>query len=330
MPLQTHISADVGWYHPNCGRGDWLRSRAILVLGQFIAKISMEYRRVDLTQLVSCPLVKGKVARVDDSLVALARTHGQRALDEIKVRPAPIPGHYEVVRGLRSWLVAQRAGIMTVTVCVDAYDDTVATQFLSLEPGAIAGTDPVTRAEHLRSRVILRKRTHPDYGYADAGAEEGLSPTQTSHLIRLLALPKEIRNRVRDGKLPARVARLLVTLSHDQQVAAVNYYSRMRRAADGRATGRRRVTVSAGDMEAWVQAAAGRLVKKTHARVRDVPPTEADRPAWVAMQERQLSAYLQTPAVIHDGQGGAGEVVIRYFSHEELDCFYQRIRFHPT
>lgn len=292
----------------------------------------MEYKQVDLTQLVFCPLAKGKAVKVSDSLVALARTHGQQALDEIKVRPAPIPGHYEVVRGLRSWLVAQRAGIMTITVCVDAYDDTVAAQFLSLETNAIAGTDPITRAEQLRTKVISRKRTHPDYGYADAGAEEGLSPTQTSHLIRLLALPKKIKNHVRDGKLPARVARLLVNLSQDRQVEAVNYYFRTRRAADGRATGRRRVTIRACDMEAWVQGTTGWLVKKTptRAQVQGVPPTEADKPAWVVMQERQLSTYLQAPVAIRDGQGGAGEVVVRYFSHEELDGLYKRIGFHPT
>ena len=138
-------------------------------------------------------------------------------------RPIPntYPPCYEILTGLKHWLLAQQFPGTTVPVLVRTVSDAMARRWVEAD-AATTRRDPLAEARALHQRVAQ------GLSVAAAGREFGLSRTDASHRLRLLRLVPEVREQVVRGELAPGLARALVGLEESQQRAMADHIRRKR------------------------------------------------------------------------------------------------------
>lgn len=144
--------------------------------------------------------------------VALARAVG--FVEPVTVRPLPdtTPPRYEILAGLRHWLLAQRAQLATVPIQVrEPVSDADARRLVEQDAGP-GLPDPIAEARAIQAEVGQGRSV------AAAGWALGLSRAEASHWLRLLRLAPSVRARVANGELELGKARALVGLPERVQL----------------------------------------------------------------------------------------------------------------
>lgn len=146
------------------------------------------------------------------------------------------PDHFEIVHGERRWRAAQMAGLEAIPAVVQRkeYDDTTRLVRQLVENIQREDLNDVDRAagllrlrellqEELDSRVASGEEqlsTSPwakTITWAKVGKRLGMTRQRIHQLIRLLELPDEIKDDVRDGRLTERETRIYQGLQKRQQ-----------------------------------------------------------------------------------------------------------------
>jgi ParB family chromosome partitioning protein len=131
-----------------------------------------------------------------DALQALADSLGDRGvLQPVLVRPVP-GGTYELVAGERRWRAAQLAGLSTVPAIVQDRDDARTLEDALIENMAREDLNPVEEARAVAALVEELGLTREA-----VGKKVGRSRVAISNLLRLLDLPDEVLDLLRDGVL---------------------------------------------------------------------------------------------------------------------------------
>ena len=131
----------------------------------------------------------------------------------------------------------------------------------------------------------------------------GKSRVSVSNLLRLIALPEEIKTLLSHGDLEMGHARALLGLPADQQVEGARHV-----------------------------VARGLTVRQTEALVRqwlsskEKPKAEVKVDPDISRLEQRLAERLGSPVQIKHGQKGKGQLVIRYSSLDELQGVLAHIR----
>lgn len=136
-------------------------------------------------------------------------------LQPVVARPHPrIPGHYEIVAGTRRVRAAQRAGLDRIPVICRNFTAQVGLESALVENLQREGLNPLDAAEGLR-RLIQ------EFGYSqdDLAHRLGVSRSYVANTLRLLNLPAEVQDMVREERLSAGHARALLTASHPKRLA---------------------------------------------------------------------------------------------------------------
>lgn len=233
-------------------------------------------------------------ARLDE-LAASIREHGVMA--PILVRREG--GRYRIVAGERRWRAAQRAGLREIPALVREANDREAFELALVENLQRTDLDAIEEAEAFE--VLTR-----DHGLTQEAVAErvGKDRSSVANALRLLKLPAEVRDLVREGRLEMGHARALLSLDRSDAI---------RRAA-ARVV-RERLSVRA--TEALVRrlldpgAAAGDGATRESPAIRDL----------VQRLQRRLGARCR---VVPRG-AAAGRIEIDYTSLEELDGILSRI-----
>lgn len=154
---------------------------------------------------------------MDDAAIAeLASSIRDRGvLQPLLVRPHPDhtghtghpdhPAHYEIVAGERRWRAAQKAQLHEVPVIIKEFTDSEA-----LEVGLVENLqrqDLSVMEEALGYRRLLDEFRHTQENLAKA---VGKSRSHVANTLRLLTLPRAVRDLIDDGSLSAGHARALV------------------------------------------------------------------------------------------------------------------------
>ena len=143
----------------------------------------------------------------------LARAVG--FVEPVTVRPLPgttPPRHYEILAGLKHWLLTQRAQLKTVPVQVrELVRDEDARRLVEQDAGK-APHDPIAEARAIQAEVTRGR------SIAAVGRDLGLSRTEASYRLRLLRLAPSVRARVAKGELELGKARALVGLPERVQL----------------------------------------------------------------------------------------------------------------
>jgi ParB family chromosome partitioning protein len=226
-----------------------------------------------------------------DALQELAASVREKGIIQpIIVREKPLgSGCYEIVAGERRWRAAQMAQLHEVPVLVRDLDDTEVLELAIIENIQRADLNAAEEAQGYRQ--LMDRFGHTQEKLAEA---LGKSRSHIANLLRLLTLPEEVLDMLRDGRLSAGHARALVVVDNPGPLAR-------RIATEG---------LSVREAEKLAKSPAVPVARQAPA----APLKDADTRAL----EGELSANLGLKVSIAQ-KGGAGAVTIRFDSFEELD-----------
>ena len=148
----------------------------------------------------------------EEELQALSEslaTHG--ILQPLTVRELE-SGYYQIIAGERRWRAARMAGLTEVPVVVIEADDQKVMELALIENLQRQDLNPVEEA--LGYQCLMS-----DFGLTqeDTAQRVGKSRPAVANALRLLNLPEEILENIRQGKLSAGHARALLSLKSEKQ-----------------------------------------------------------------------------------------------------------------
>jgi len=206
-----------------------------------------------------------------EELAASIRSQG--LVQPIVVTPG-IDGTYTIIAGERRWRAARRAGLEEVPVVVrEVVEERQLLEMALVENLQRADLNPIEEAEAYRS---LRE----EFGLSqeEIGARVGKSRATISNTLRLLGLPDEVVEMLRQGRLTAGQARPLLALKGDEERSTLARRAASRglsaRQVEERVAGRgkeRKKPKPAADAD--TREAAERLTRRLQARVEIVRRT---------------------------------------------------------
>ena len=234
-----------------------------------------------------------------ESLAELALSiREQGIMQPILVRPVE-GGRFEIVAGERRWRAAQQAGLREIPALVKNVPDQSALAVALIENIQREDLNPLEEARGLQRLIDEFGLTHDT-----AAKAVGRSRSAVSNLLRLNSLAPPVQEYVLAGSLEMGHARALVALAIDQQSGAAA------RVGDG--------ALSVRETERLVHGLLNPA--KRAARRRGKPAYDAD----TARLENDLSERLGAVVHIEPGRQGAGRIVIRYSTLDQLDGIVAR------
>jgi len=226
------------------------------------------------------------------------KAHG--VLQPILVRP--IAGNrFEIVAGERRWRAAQRAGLHAIPAVIRELDEVEVLEIGIIENVQRADLNPIEEALGFQALIDRFGRTQQDI--ADV---VGKSRPHIANMLRLLALPEELQEMVKDGRLSAGHARAILTAPDPRALAA-------RAISEG---------LSVREIERLAQQAKDEKHGARAGGHPSAPPIEKD--ADTRALEKRLSDALGLAVTIAD-KNGAGELKISYRTLEQLDDLARRL-----
>jgi ParB family transcriptional regulator, chromosome partitioning protein len=152
-------------------------------------------------------------AQLDDLARSLRETG---MLQPLIVRPAAMAGQYQIVAGERRWRAAQLAEMPEIPVILRSYTDAETLQIAIIENVQRADLNPIEEA--LAYRDLVDRFGHSQEQVA---AGLGKSRSHIANMMRLLTLPENVRDMVRDGRLSTGHARALIPDPAPAEAAAI-------------------------------------------------------------------------------------------------------------
>ena len=244
----------------------------------------------------------------EDSLAELAESiKAQGVVQPIVVRPLPNPAggesEYEIVAGERRWRAAQMAGLATIPAVIREIPDESAVAVALIENIQRENLNPLEEARSLHRLIEEFGLTH-----ADAADAVGRSRATVTNLLRLLELPRLVREMVERRELDMGHARALLGLESPELTVEIAEQARKHQ---------------------WsVRATEDAVRRQAAPRAGSKPGKAAPRGATdpnVRRLETDLSEKLGAAVAIEHGPKG-GRVVIRYNGLEELEGILSHIK----
>lgn len=224
-----------------------------------------------------------------EELAESIRTKG--VIQPILVRPDPANAEmYEIIAGERRWRAARRAGLSALPAVVRAMDDREVLEIAIIENVQRADLNAVEEAEAYKALIDRFGRTQ------DSIAQQvGKSREHVANTMRLLQLPDDVREHVREGRISAGHARALLNTS-DPSGFAAQVITR---------------GLSVRDTEA--------LSRGDRSGPRSDPKAPEAKDVDTRALEMDLQRALGLSVDIRHVNGKGGEVRIRYAQLEQLD-----------
>lgn len=233
-----------------------------------------------------------------DELAESIRTQG--VVQPIVVTPKNEKGRYTIVAGERRWRASKRAGLKKVPIVVrEVTDDQQLLEMALVENIQRADLNPVEEAEAYR---LLSD----NFGLSqeEIASRVGKGRTTITNFLRLLRLPAEVQDLMREGRLTAGQARPLLALDAEEQVRVAE-----QAVAQG---------LTARDLEAL----ASKPREAEDMTKSKKPADEPDVHTRDAMEK--LTQSLQTKVEIVRKKRG-GTVRIHFHSEDELIRLYDAL-----
>jgi ParB family transcriptional regulator, chromosome partitioning protein len=208
----------------------------------------------------------------------------------VRVNPTD-PGSHQIVAGERRWRAAQRAGLHEVPVLIRELSDQEVIEVAIIENIQRADLNPVEEA--LGYRQLMDR-----FGHTQEKLSEvlGKSRSHIANLLRLLSLPEEILEYLREGKLSSGHARALITAENQLELA--------------------KSAIKKGLSVRQVE----KLAKKAGFKKDSSSIIKAEKDADTKALELDLTANLKMKVRIdHQTGGETGALTVHYDSLDQLD-----------
>ncbi|WP_342027242.1 ParB/RepB/Spo0J family partition protein [Methyloceanibacter methanicus] len=226
-----------------------------------------------------------------DELAASIRERG--LVQPLVVRPKGRDS-YEIVAGERRWRAAQRANLHEVPVIIRTLTDQEAIEIAIIENVQREDLNAIEEGEGYQALM-------QGHGYTqeDLAKVIGKSRSHLANTLRLLKLPKSVRDLVRNGDLSAGHARALIGRDDAAQLA-------LRIVKEG---------LTVRQVEALAQE------QKSNGKAKTKPAKDANTRA----AESELHEALGLRVEIKSGRGERGELRIRYTNFDQLEDLRERL-----
>jgi ParB family transcriptional regulator, chromosome partitioning protein len=225
------------------------------------------------------------------------RSHG--VLQPILVRPIA-GGKFEIVAGERRWRAAQRTGLHAIPAVVRELNEVEVLEIAIVENVQRTDLNPIEEAQGFQALIDRFGRTQQDIAEA-----VGKSRPHIANMLRLLQLPDDLQEMVRDGRLSSGHARAILTAPDPRGLA-------QRVIKEG---------LNVREIERLAQQAKD---DKHGPRVSSASSIET-KSADTRALEQSLSNALGLEVTITD-KGGAGELKVAYKTLDQLDDVIRRLR----
>lgn len=207
-------------------------------------------------------------------------------------------GAYEIVAGERRWRAAQLAKLHELPVLVRDFDDIEVLEVAIIENIQRADLNAIEEAAGYKQ--LIDKFGHTQEKMAEA---LGKSRSHIANLMRLLQLPEDVLDMVREGQLSAGHARALIMAASPSSLAGLIV-------KEGLSVRQAEKLVKKSNQQANGGEAGGKR------KIQTKPAKDADTKAL----EGDLSAALKMKVQVnHQPDQDAGQVVITYDSLDDLD-----------
>lgn len=228
-------------------------------------------------------------------LAASIKEHG--VLQPLIVTPGEIPDRYVLVAGERRLLAARLAHQETIPAIVRQVSEQQRLELALIENIQRADLSPLEAGEAYRQLA-----DEFDLSHEEIATRVGKSRAVVTNTMRLLRLPEDVRQALRDEAISEGHARALLALATPAaQSAALD-------------------TVLAKDL----------TVRQTEALVRRLggekpePAAKSTPDPNIADLQQRLEAALNAPVRLNRRKG-KGTLVIHFYSDEELDALVQKL-----
>ena len=228
----------------------------------------------------------------EDALDELTKSiHEKGIIQPLILRPyGAHADQYQIVAGERRWRAAQKAQLHEVPAIIRDFNDSEVLEIAIIENIQRTDLNPMEEAQGYRQLIDRFGHTQDQLSKA-----MGKSRSHIANLMRLLSLPDDVQDFVRDGTLTAGHARVLVTQDNPYELAK-------KIMAQG---------LSVREVENLVKSI--KYDKKTK---KPKPNKDADTLAL----ESDLSAALgMSVRIDHDGETGKGRLLVQYKDLQGLD-----------
>jgi ParB family transcriptional regulator, chromosome partitioning protein len=204
---------------------------------------------------------------------------------------------YEIIAGERRWRAAQRAGLHDVPVVVIEATDEQSLELAIIENVQRADLNAIEEAMGYEALATEFKHNQDEIAQI-----VGKSRSHVANTLRLLKLPEQIKSYVRDGKLSAGHARMLVGQPNAEQLAED--------------------IVTRGLNVRQVEALAREEGKKPAKARKARKPLGKDADT-LALEKRVSDALGFSVSIDH--RAGAGTVHVQYRDYDQLDEIIRRL-----
>lgn len=227
----------------------------------------------------------------DESITLLAESIRDQGVLQPLIVVAAANGRYRIVAGERRYRASRAAGLETVPCVVKDLDIVHQMEISLIENLQREDLNPIDAAKGIRALM-----QQCGYTQDKVAARLGKSRPAVANLLRVLSLPEEITEMVRDGRLSAGHARVLAGLSDAGEQLALG-----RKAAEEGLNVRQLEALAA---------------RKKAADGRRKPPKKDLEPELRELQERLLERTGMKATLT--GTARKGKIVLQYSSLEEL------------
>ena len=210
-------------------------------------------------------------------------------------------GRYRIVAGERRWRAARQAGLATVPCMVRDMDMIRQMEVSLIENLQREDLNPMEEAAAIRALM-------QQCGYTQETVAARLSKSRPviANLLRLLTLPKEVAQMVREGQLSAGHARVLAGLDREEDKVALA-----------------RETLAKGySVRQLEQLAALRREAESHGQAAHKVKNARPLPPELKELEGRVRETLGMRATL-SGNAKKGKIVLQYYSQEELERLYE-------
>jgi ParB family chromosome partitioning protein len=232
-------------------------------------------------------------------------------------RPDRKRGGFEIVAGERRWRAAQRACLHNVPVIVRDLTDIETLEFALIENVQRADLNPIEEA--VGYNELIEKHAYTQERLSEV---VGKSRSHVGNTLRLLKLPGDVLNLVREGKLSAGAARAIIGQKQVEVLAGEIV---------ARGLNVREVEALVNDMQQNPRPDTGGSIVNLHGlgagggsgAAQPRPPQQKD--ADTAAFEKDLSDALGLKVEVRRGAGETGYLTIQYGNYEQLDHIRNRL-----
>jgi ParB family chromosome partitioning protein len=207
---------------------------------------------------------------------------------------------YEIIAGERRWRAAQMAGLHEVPVVIRDLTDREALEIALVENIQRQDLTPLEEAEGFR-----RLLDEFDHTQEDLARAVGKSRSHIANMLRLLALPDQVKTMVEEGALTAGHARALLTVADPVSMA-------------------RDVAARGLNVRQTEELARGDTGAKPRRPAAGEKPAHDGRDADLISLEDEISARIGLKVVI-EPRGKRGTLTIHYQTLDQLDDVLRRL-----